>query len=207
MHIDRFQRFVLLVSSAALCAAVVGCFNPVVPGTEKTETGKKAPVTAQHPVKQQHAPVAQQVANQQRPANPAQQFPPANRAVVNRPPVNVAATRPTPAGSQSIQLSAGAALPQSLPQGTVMTFSAEYRFVGGPKSGVQYKWVVRGRSGKTIRLPLRNLKSQGQLPALFTPALRPSDSPFRSFIEEWPASSGRNQPGDGKRVSNIITLS
>jgi len=122
-----------------------------------------------------------------------------------RPPQPVAKTgqRNRPA---TIRLSAGAALPQSLPQGTVMSFTAEYQFRNsGPNSSVQYVWVIEGRS-KTKRYAIRRLASRGQLPALFSRDFRPGDGPFRSYIEEWPASKGKRRPGEGKRVSNIVPM-
>jgi hypothetical protein len=58
-----------------------------------------------------------------------------------------------------------------------------------------------------VRVELPNLKPRGQLPPLFTRSFRSTDGPFTGFIEERPASSGRERPGDGKRVSNITPLS
>ncbi len=106
-----------------------------------------------------------------------------------------------------IQLSAGAALPQTLPQGTTMTFSAEYQFHGGgPKSGVRYVLVIRDRRSRAIKAEIRSLKSRGQLPALFTRQFRPEDAPFQGFIEQHPISTGTDLRKPGKRVSNVVPL-
>lgn len=114
----------------------------------------------------------------------------------NRPPPNL----------PPIRLAVGTALPQSLPGGTRMFFSAEYQFTsGGPKSGVHYVWVIEGRGGKKVRAILSRLASRGQLPAGVSP-FRPDDGPFQCYIEEWQRSSRRLKPGSGKRVSNTIPL-
>lgn len=130
------------------------------------------------------------------------------------PTVNVP-RRPTSGGypgnpvatSTQIRLSTGVALPQSLPNGTQMSFQAEYQFIGGgPNPRKIYAWVIQGRD-KTKRFFLtRPLKTRGKLPPLFTKEFRPGDKPFRSYLEEWDRPVGKSPPRNGRRVSNIIPL-
>lgn len=133
-------------------------------------------------------------------ADPASAVPPP--AVASPVPV-VAPGGPTAPG---IELSAGVALPQTLPQGTVMTFGVDYRFAdGGPDPGVRYVWVVEGR-GKVERAEIPRLEVQGQLPGFFSRILTPNDEPFRSWIEAWPRSGSPERPPTGQRVSNIASM-
>lgn len=218
--------FLFLPTSALLLIAsfVTGCFAPLDLGNKSEQKSEQKNSPTKSPANEANERQGHPTpANNPQPGDPqqkqaARRRPPQTKPQPQTPVRRPSAKRPNPSVNQprkQIHLSAGAALPQSLPIGTTMSFSAEYRFVGGrPKANVQYVWVIQGGGGKkTQRVPLRGLKSRGQLPAFFSldrrkqPYFRPGDKPFRCYIEEWPASSGRRQPGDGKRVSNVIPLS
>lgn len=212
MNHRRIPRFVVSTVAAAACLATAGCFSAMLPESGKSKTDskseKKTTVAGDRRANRQpELPPANPAANQPQPPNPVPQFPRGNAVGKRQPPPTTLPVNRAPSSSQYIHLSTGTALPQTLPQEETLSFTAEYRFTGGPKSGVTYAFVVQGRGGKTARFKLPNLKRQGQLPGMFTRAFRSNDAPFRGFIEEWPASSGRRRPGDGKRVSNVIPLS
>jgi hypothetical protein len=124
--------------------------------------------------------------------------------VVPQPPVG--ATGAPQESGPVIELSAGTALPQTLPQGTVMTFAVDYRFAqGGPEPGGRYVWVVEG-GGKAERAGIPRLDGQGQLPAFLSRILTPNDGPFRCWIEEWPRAATSGRPVPGRRISNVAPL-
>lgn len=109
---------------------------------------------------------------------------------------NAGPTRPAPARLPSIRLSAGVALPQSLPTGTAMGFSADYRFVEGePSSSSPYFWVIQPSKGQPVKLEVR-LKREGTLPPTFVQQFRPEHGPFQGHIED----------GEGNRLSQSIPL-
>jgi len=97
-------------------------------------------------------------------------------------------TRPTsqPAESSgvSIRLSAGTALAQTLPTGTAMGFSVDYRFANGqPSTSAEYLWVIQTGDGQLLKKPVR-LQSRGTLQD-FVPQLRPKNGPFRTHMEDY----------------------
>ena len=95
----------------------------------------------------------------------------------------------------SIRLSAGVALPQSLPMGTVMSFSVDYQFTQGqPNPSWQYVWVIEPARGEPVRQDVR-LTDQGTLPA-FVQQLRPEHGPFQTHIED----------SSGNRLSRSVPL-
>lgn len=65
--------------------------------------------------------------------------------------------------AQTVKLSAGVALPQSLPDGTVMTFSVDYRFrAEAPDAAAQYVWIIQVRHSRfrsRCRSPARYKRS------------------------------------------------
>jgi hypothetical protein len=93
----------------------------------------------------------------------------------------------TPSGSSqpsgiSIRLSAGTALAQSLPTGTAMGFSVDYRFESGQSdSSTDYLWVIKPSGRQPLKQPV-TLQSEGTLQT-FVPNLRPGDGPFETHIE------------------------
>lgn len=87
----------------------------------------------------------------------------------------------SPSRGYPIQLSAGVALPQTLPTGTAMGFSVDYRWVeGAPNPAETYFWVIEPAGGPPIRQPVR-LQREGTLTA-FAFEFRPEHGPFHTYI-------------------------
>jgi hypothetical protein len=85
--------------------------------------------------------------------------------------------------SLPIRLSAGVALPQTLPDGTVMSFSIDYQFTQGqPDPAAGYFWVIERSQGPALRQPVK-LSAQGTLPAI-VPDFRPEQGPFQTYLED-----------------------
>ena len=83
----------------------------------------------------------------------------------------------------SIALSAGVSLPQSLPTGTAMSFSVDYRFqTGQPDPAANYVWVIQAGDGQRGNQAVK-LASRGTLRAVL-PQVRPDQGPFQAYIED-----------------------
>jgi hypothetical protein len=116
-------------------------------------------------------------------------------------PKSDAQTRPaqtgTPVSSPSlpVQLSAGVALPQTLPDGTAMGFSVDYQFVQGqPDPNTAYVWVIERSQGAPSRQSVK-LSPRGTLQG-FVSEIRPEEGPFQTHLED----------GRGNRLSPTIPL-
>lgn len=94
-----------------------------------------------------------------------------------------------------VRLSAGVALPQTLPDGSVMTFSVDYEFLPGytPGSQSRYVLVIERPQGPPGRFPVQ-LRLRDTL-AIFT-NWPPSEGPFRAHLED----------GFGQRISDSVEL-
>ncbi len=81
----------------------------------------------------------------------------------------------------SARLSAGVALPQSLPTGTTMGFSVDYVFAAGqPASNMKTVWVIEMAKRGAAEIPVR-LRARGNLNA-FVPGARPEHGPFQCYL-------------------------
>ena len=90
-----------------------------------------------------------------------------------------AAPPPTPA----VKLSAGVALGQTGPEGTLMMFSVDYRFrEGAPSKQSRYAWVIKPATGEPLEQIVK-LTRQSTLQAI-VPQWRPENGPFTSYIDE-----------------------
>lgn len=88
------------------------------------------------------------------------------------------------AAERPVRLSAGVALPQSVPSGTAIGFSVDYTFTsGGPQSALRYVWVIRAAAADQTWEQAVQLKQQGQLQTFVT-KWRPEQGPFETFIAE-----------------------
>lgn len=101
------------------------------------------------------------------------------------PPADSPETVQAPAGASQaanqVHLSAGTSLPQSLPTGTAMHFSVDYRLRGKPASPPSgHFWVIQRAMGPDLVIPVQ-LKDRGTLTKLTTD-WRPEQAPFRCFI-------------------------
>jgi len=145
-------------------------------------------------------PVASEVLEQ--PEGPAEVVAPQESPPVVEPPQAPASRPGPPSGSSAgpssestIRLSAGVALPQTLPTGTAVGISVDYQFTqGGPAAGANYVWVIEAAgNNETIKQPVQ-LSDRGTLQG-FTP-FRPEHGPFSTHIENY----------KGTRLSKSVSL-
>lgn len=112
-----------------------------------------------------------------------------------RPSVRPPLAGSSPAANFPIQLSAGVALPQTLPTGTAMGFSVDYRWAQGqPDPNAPYYWVIEAAGAPPLRQAVR-LDRQGTLQG-FALELRPEHGPFQTYITD----------ASGRRLSPIVPL-
>jgi hypothetical protein len=91
---------------------------------------------------------------------------------------------PSPAAALSIHLSAGTALPQTGPEGTMMGFSVDYEFdQGQPQPSETFVWVIERTQGEPARIS-RRLTANGNLSTDPFLPWRPEQGPFRTHIED-----------------------
>ena len=109
-----------------------------------------------------------------------------------------AAAPPPAAQRKSIHLSAGVAVPQSLPIGTVMAMSVDYSVDARLNPSSRYIWVIKSSVGEALSEV--RLENSGNLSAFFE-QLKPEHRPFSARIEEV-------TPGSDRRtvVSNEVPL-
>ncbi len=80
-----------------------------------------------------------------------------------------------------VKLSAGVALPQSLPTGTAMGFSVDYAFeTGTPPRNVRFLWVIQPSKGKAIEKAIRP-RSKGTQ-RTFAKDSKPEQGPFECYF-------------------------
>ncbi|MFH1265623.1 MAG: hypothetical protein ABIK89_07830 [Planctomycetota bacterium] len=188
----------------AMCLFLAGCAGDYEVASDYGSGGNAPPPSEQAAPPTTDSPPAAPSAPESTPASspgdevsggpPASPPPPA--------PVPPAAAGPpatVPMGTSrqpSIKLSAGVALPQSLPTGTAMGFSADYRFTGGrPSPSSRYFWVIEPAKGEPVRMEVK-LNDEGTLPPTFVPSFRPENGPFRTHVED----------GYGNRLSPSLPL-
>jgi hypothetical protein len=86
------------------------------------------------------------------------------------------------ADAKPIELSTGVALPQTLPDGTVMSFGAAYEFKVGEPVADKYVWVIERTHGDVTKQNV-SLKKSGML-AVIVPGWKSEDGPFHSHLED-----------------------
>ncbi len=125
------------------------------------------------------------------PAKPATSPPaPAPSASESRTPA-----RKRRVAAAAIHLSTGVALAQTLPTGTAMGFSVDYRFIfGQPSPSSPYAWVIVPTKGQPVKQPVR-LEREGTLQG-FVLQLRPEHGPFETHIED----------AQGNQISRTLPL-
>jgi hypothetical protein len=86
-----------------------------------------------------------------------------------------------PAATGRIALSAGVALPQSLPDGTAILCSMDYRWTGIPPDNAQYLWVVKLGNGRQVTGTANVTESKGTIPVVLR-RVRPEEGPFQGAV-------------------------
>jgi hypothetical protein len=99
-----------------------------------------------------------------------------------------------------VKLSAGVALAQTGPEGTLMSFSVDYRFMDGkPDKEGHYLWVIQPAVGDSLELPVQLKKKQDTLQIL-VPEWKPDIGPFKTHIVEV------GKDGTQKKLSELTPL-
>jgi hypothetical protein len=88
-----------------------------------------------------------------------------------------------PASGKKIKLSAGVALPQTMPEGAAMSFSVDYRFTEGLPAATPYVWVIERSWGEPAKVPVTLDDREGNL-MTFVPQWRPNEGPFQAHLED-----------------------
>ncbi len=114
-------------------------------------------------------------------------------------------TSPAPASGSlpakpTVQLSAGVAVPQSLPGGTQIGVSVDYRVSGTLHPSARYALVIESGAGE-LALEIRLAAEGGTLQSFLPLAVRPEHQPFRARVEM--LLPGESQP---TRISNTASL-
>jgi hypothetical protein len=115
------------------------------------------------------------------PASPSTATPVSNEST--KPAVVATPQVKTPASGKKIKLSAGVALPQSMPAGAAMSFSVDYRFTEGLPAATPYVWVIERSWGEPAKVPVTLDDREGNL-MTFVPQWRPNDGPFQAHLED-----------------------
>ncbi len=116
-------------------------------------------------------------------------------------PKSTAPTSTAPAPSQpAIRLSAGVALPQTLPDGTQIGVSVDYRLTGQLKSSASYALVVETSAGE-LAIPVKVSPQGGTFQGFLPISVRPEHGPFKARIDEFVSQGGK-----GVMVSNRAEL-
>jgi len=82
----------------------------------------------------------------------------------------------------SLKLSAGVALPQSLPTGTAVGFSVDYTLDGGQVTrDMKCVWVIEPANGSPIERPVAITRASGEL-RFFAKDVKPEQGPFSCHV-------------------------
>ncbi len=154
---------------------------PTFPVRQQPEANKRGPrqesPPPQPPVKDTPVPSAGSTGTSAAAAPSRQGAPNPNRAS----PGVGGTSRSGPRTPFYARLSAGVALPQSLPNGTTMGFSVDYALSRKlPSSGSRSIWVIQSAKGGSVAIPVQ-LKAKGNL-STFAPGLRPEHGPFQCYL-------------------------
>ena len=103
---------------------------------------------------------------------------PAEPAPVSKPPLPTSPTR-----QPIVRLSAGAALPQLLPEGTQVGVSVDYRVTGRLSTSARYALVVESAGGQ-VAVPVELASRGGTIEGFLPATVRPEHKPFRAWIDE-----------------------
>ena len=183
----------MLLVGLLLAVGTLGCVgeDPFGPTAEPKPAAETKPVADKaEPADSAEIPGPEKSASAVGAGQPATSKPPKPSRSPPSPPTARAPQRPT---GPSIHLSAGVALPQSLPTGTAMAMSVDYAFAAGQLlSPPRYVWVIEPANADPVKQPVL-LSESGTLQAFFT-QLRPEHGPFHTHIES----------SDGSRLSSSV---
>lgn len=106
------------------------------------------------------------------------------------------AQQPESSEKEQIRLSAGVALPQTGPEGMLMSFSVDYELKFHPGTAPnKYVWVIERTRGDPAKIPVHLSEQQGNLINLIQ-GWRVADGPFQTHIED----------NKGNRLSPTVEL-
>ena len=118
-------------------------------------------------------------------------------------PAATSAPQPPPQAPQAaqppIRLSAGVAVPQSLPDGTQIGVSVDYRVSGRINTSSRYLLVIESK-GKEVEFEVKLSPPGGTLQGFCPASVRPEDQPFRARLDEQRSANVRD------KVSNTVNL-
>jgi hypothetical protein len=179
--------------SGLILISVAGCDEPAVP--HSPVTNQPGPPPPPPPLGQappdntsavgQQPPYQPSVAEASESPQPPSPIDASQRQMNREPHSDSHATRPTPNPSANrplrfiAKLSAGTALPQTLPTGTAMGMSVDYVLQGElPASAAATVWVIESAQGEQA-IPVQ-LNAKGNLMTFVN--MRPEHGPFRSYL-------------------------
>jgi hypothetical protein len=146
---------------------------PPPPGSQKAESTQRAVAPAEA---SQHAATDPAAAESSPALSPAES--------------STSSSSSTPSGKPYIRLSVGLALPQTLPDGTQVGVSVDYKILGNLKPSVKYLWVIQTAKNE-VAMEVQ-LSPQGGNLANFLPyEIRPEHGPFKARIDEVSTSGSR----------------
>lgn len=175
------RRCFHVVALASMVLWLMGCpaSSPTDPGPAVGESDVPPPPPPP-PAAQSPAPVASTAS------------PPASASSTGLPspsPASPATTddtsKPSQAVSavaQSVRLSMGVALPQTGPEGILMSFSVEYDAPPSTSRSAEYVWVIERKHGTPFKQPVR-MSGHDTLIVLIN-GWRPTEAPFQTHIED-----------------------
>jgi len=172
---------------AAPATGLPGAGLPTTPG------GFSLPIGADIPLPTPNLASNSAAAQQPPQAQPSQQGQQPQPAAPANP-----SNSPAPTPERFIHLSAGIAVPQSLPVGTVMAISVDYERYAELKTSSRYALVVKSTGGEIVNEV--QLQPSGNL-SVFIQQFKPEHRPFTARIEELTLGSNRRTI-----VSNEVTL-
>ena len=132
--------------------------------------------------------------------NPPAEYPPAEPQPA-APATQSTYAPPTQSARQPlVHLSAGVAVPQSLPNGTQIGVSVDYKFTDQLHPSATYVLVVVSMAGE-IAVPVKLSPQGGTIQGFLDLSVRPEHKPFEAFLAEALPSSRQRT-----KVSNIVPL-
>ncbi|MEX2173665.1 MAG: hypothetical protein WD872_04835 [Pirellulaceae bacterium] len=106
-------------------------------------------------------------------------------------------TSQAPAPTLAIHLSAGVAVPQSLPEGTQIGVSVDYEIRGELHRSSRYYLVVESSVGET-RVEVTLSPTGGTIQGFCPVSVRPEHQPFHARIDEHPGGASQPVPASNR---------